>query len=106
MNCPLVLYNTGTLGTVDYYSPCECSKLCDYTGCGYRRCGFLVQFPALGATTANTVSISGKKCGGAAPLVLEATGALVTNGDLTAGAIYRVYPQTLGDVLRFVVASA
>jgi hypothetical protein len=69
MNCPLIVNNSGTLGTVDYLAPCECLKLCEYTICKYRKCGFLIQIQSLGATTTNTVNLLGKACGGSLPLV-------------------------------------
>lgn len=103
MNCPLVLYPAGTLGTVQYYSPCECTKLCQYTKCKYLRCGFLVQFSAVGATSTDTVSLLGKKCGGSMPLVAESTNALVTNATITAGQVYRVIPSIIDGVLRGIV---
>lgn len=103
MNCLLTLYSAGTLGTVDYYSPCECTRLCSYTTCEYRKCGFLVQIPVVGSTATNTVALLGKACGGSLPLVAESTGALVTNSTLTAGTIYRIYPTFIGGILRGIV---
>lgn len=103
MDCPLVLYHTGTLGTVDYLTPCECYKLCDFTGCKYRRCGILVQVESLGATTTNTIALAGRKCGGAFQLVAESNGAVVTNADLTAGSVYRIFPVNVNGVLRGIV---
>jgi hypothetical protein len=103
MNCPLILNFTGTLGTVDYFRPCECLKLCDLTKCKYRKCGFLVQFSALGTVTTDTVAIQAKACGGALPLVAASNNALVTNADLTVGAIYKVTPVTVDGILKGVV---
>ena len=105
MNCPLIANFAGSLGTVDYLIPCECLKLCEYTACNYRKCGFLVQFQSLGATTTNTVNLVGKACGGSLPLVSNTTGELVTVADLTVGDIYRIYPVSVNGILRGVVAS-
>ena len=85
------------------YTPCECTKMCQYTSCRYRQCGFLVSFSALGTTTSNTVSMQGKACGGSFPLVAESNGAVLTNANVTAGTVYRVYPQSIGGILRGVV---
>ena len=104
MNCPLVVNNSGTLGTVDYLVPCECLKLCEYTTCNYRKCGFLIQIQSLGSTTTNTVNLLGKACGGSLPLVSESTGQLVTVSSLTVGTIYRIYPSAINGILRGIVA--
>lgn len=104
MDCPLVIYPVGTLGTVDYMAPCECVKLCTYTTCHYRRCGFLITIPSVGATATNTISITGKACGGSFPLVAASTGDLVTNSAVTAGGTYRVTPVVVEGVLRGIVA--
>jgi hypothetical protein len=73
------------------------------TQCKYRKCGFLIQFSALGTVTTDTVSIQAKSCGGALPLVSAANNALVTNADLTVGTIYRVTPVTVDGILKGVV---
>ena len=103
MECPLVLYPAGSLGTVDYYSPCACLGVCDLAKCKYRQNGFIIRVQAVGATGTNTVSIIGKKCGGSMPLVAASNNALVTNADLTAGSVYTVVPATVDGVLRGVV---
>lgn len=103
MNCPLILYPSGSLGTVQYYATCECMKVCDYTECQYLRNGFLVKFQAVGATTTDTLAIIGKKCGGSFPLVLASTGALATNAAITAGNVYTVIPTFSNGVLRGVI---
>ena len=103
MDCPLIIYPSGELGTVQYYAPCECTKLCEYTSCHYLKCGFLIQVNAIGATAANTVNLLAKACGGSMPLVAESTGDLITNANLTAGTVYRVYPARVGGILRGVV---
>lgn len=103
MNCPLLTYYIGTLGTVDYLAPCECLKLCEYTSCKYRRCGFLVQAQSLGTTTTNTLNLVGTACYGSMPLIKASDNALVTNADLTAGTVYRVYPVSVSGILKGVV---
>jgi hypothetical protein len=105
MNCPLIVNFAGSLGTVDYFVPCECLKLCEYTKCQYRQCGFLIQFQSLGTTTTNTVNLVGKACGGSLPLVTNSTGELVTIANLTVGTIYRVYPTSINGILRGIVSS-
>lgn len=102
MRCPLTVNRLGQLGTVDYYAPCECVTLCELASCQYTRNGFLAQFNTLGTTTTQTVSLQATKCGGSMPLV-NAAGALVTNANLTAGTVYRIYPQYVGGILRGVV---
>lgn len=103
MDCPLVLYPSGTLGTVQYLAPCACMKLCELASCKYRRCGFIIKVQGVGAAATNTVSILGKKCGASMPLVSASANALVTNADLTAGSVYTVIPTTVDGVLRGVV---
>jgi hypothetical protein len=103
MECPLVLYPSGSLGTVQYLAPCACMKLCDFAKCKYRKNGFLVKIQAVGTVTTNTVNILGKKCGASMPLVSASNNALVTNADLTAGNVYTVVPTTVNGVLRGVV---
>lgn len=102
--CPLIVNPAGTLGTLCVYAPCGCIKLCDLTACRFSRCGLLVKFASIGATTTDTVSIQGTMCGGTLPLVAESTGDLVTNSQLTAGTVYTVYPQRINGILRGVVA--
>jgi hypothetical protein len=104
MNCPLILNNAGNLGTVNYLKPCECLKLCDLTDCKYQQCGIIIQINSVGATGTDTVSIQASACGGSMPLVAASTGALVTVSQLTAGNIYRVYPQNINGILRGAVA--
>lgn len=103
MECPLVLYPAGVLGTVQYLAPCACMKLCDLAKCKYRSKGFIVKIQAVGTTTTNTVNILGKRCGASLPLVAASTNALVTNADLTAGSVYTVIPTTIDGVLRGIV---
>lgn len=103
MQCPLVLYQSGSLGTVDYFAPCECLKLCEMTACKYTKNGFLVQFNTAGSTATNTISIVGKACGGSLPLVAASNGEVLTNANITAGSTYRVYPVMIGGVLRGIV---
>lgn len=103
MNCPLIVYKTGTLGTVDYLTPCECLRMCQYTSCNYRKCGFLIQPQSLGTVTTNTLNLVGTYCGGNIPLVTASTGALVTNADLTVGTVYRIYPTSISGVLKAIV---
>lgn len=104
MNCPLGLNYKGTLGTVDYYAPCECVSVCELSKCQYNRCGLIVKFNSIGGTGTNTVSILSTKCGGAIPLVNSA-GALIANSELTAGAVYTVYPQYINGIVRGLVPS-
>lgn len=103
MRCPLTLYPAGTLGTVDYLSPCDCMGVCELAKCKYRQKGFIVKVQAIGATTTNTVAIIGKKCGASMPLVAASNSALVTNADLTAGNVYTVVPTTVDGILRGIV---
>lgn len=103
MNCPLILYPAETVGTVQFYAPCECLKPCDFAKCKYFKKGFLVQFQAIGATSTDTVSIVGKVCGGSFPLVTESTGALLLNSGITAGTVYKVVPSIVDGILRGVV---
>lgn len=103
MNCPLTLFPSGTLGTVQYLAPCECMKLCEFAKCKYRKSGFIVKVQAVGTTATDTVSILGKKCGASMPLVSASANVLVTNADLTAGNVYTVIPTTVDGVLRGVV---
>lgn len=105
MDCPLILYYAGTLGTADYLAPCDNCRMCAYTTCKYKECGFLIQPMSLSSTTTNTVQLLGKSCGGSIPLVSASNGALVTVADLTAGTIYRVYPSTVNGILRGIVSS-
>jgi len=55
MDCPLILYYAGTLGTADYLAPCDNCRMCAYTTCKYKECGFLIQPMSLSSTTTNTV---------------------------------------------------
>ena len=103
MECPLILCPAGTLGTVQYLSPCACMKLCDMAKCKYRKNGFIIKIQAVGSVTTNTVNILGKKCGASMPLVAASNNALVTNANLTAGNVYTVIPTTVDGVLRGVV---
>lgn len=103
MKCPLGMNFVGTLGTVDYHSPCECVSMCRITQCKYTKNGMLVKFSSIGATAANTVSIVAPKCGGAMPLT-DTAGELVANSALAAGNVYTVYPQYINGILRGVVA--
>ena len=103
MNCPLTVFPAGVVGTVQYYAPCECMKVCEFAKCKYRRNGFIIQVQAVGATSTNTVALLGKKCGASMPLVAASTGDVLTNANLTAGQIYTVIPMTVDDVLRGVV---
>lgn len=103
MNCPLGLNFKGSLGTADYYSPCECVSICELTECKYAKNGLIVKFNALGSTGTNTVCVLSTKCGGSIPLVNSA-GALITNSDLTAGSVYTVYPQYVNGIVRGLVS--
>lgn len=103
MNCPLVLYPSGVLGTTQFYAPCECLSICDLAKCKYRKCGFIVKIQGVGTPTTNAVSILGKKCGGSMPLVAASNNAVVTNADLTAGEVYTVIPATIDGILRGIV---
>lgn len=103
MECPLTLYPSGVLGTVQYLAPCACMKLCELAKCKYRSNGFIIKVQAVGTTATDTVSILGKKCGASMPLVAASTNALVTNANLTAGSVYTVVPSTVDGVLRGVV---
>lgn len=104
MECPLTLNLAATVGATNYYAPCGCVGVCELASCKYTKCGVLVTFTALDATGTNTVYIVGKKCGASAPVIIASTGAIATNAGLTAGTIYKIYPQTINGVLRFVVA--
>ena len=103
MECPLTLYPSGVLGTVQYLAPCACMRLCELAKCKYRSNGFIIKVQAVGTTGTNTVSILGKKCGSSMPLVSASANTLVTNADLTAGSVYTVIPSTVDGVLRGVV---
>lgn len=103
MECPLILYPSGTLGTVQYLAPCACMKLCELASCKYRRNGFIIKVQSVGTTATDTVNILGKKCGASMPLVSASANALVTNADLTAGNVYTVTPVTVDGVLKGVV---
>jgi hypothetical protein len=103
MECPLVLYPAGTLGTAQYYSPCACIGVCELAKCKYRQKGFIVKIQSVGATTTDTVAIIGKKCGASMPLVAASTNDPVTNANITAGSVYTVIPVTVDGVLRGVV---
>jgi hypothetical protein len=103
MNCPLIIFPSGVLGTTEYYAPCECLSVCDMAKCKYRKCGFIVKVQSVGTTTTNTVSILGKKCGASLPLVAASNNAVVTNADLTAGSVYTIVPATVDGILRGVV---
>lgn len=103
MECPLVLYPAGELGTMQYYSPCACIGVCDLAKCKYRQNGFIIKVQSIGATTTNTVAILGKKCGASMPLVAASTNDPVTNANLTAGSVYTVVPATVDGVLRGIV---
>ncbi len=103
MDCPIVLFPAGTIGTTQYYAPCACLKVCDFAKCKYRQNGFIIKIQSVGATTTNSVAILGKKCGASMPLVTASTNAVVTNANLTAGQIYTVIPTTVDNVLRGVV---
>ena len=103
MECPLILYPSGTLGAMQYYAPCACLKACELASCKYRKCGFLVKFQAVGTVTAQTVAILGKKCGASIPLVAASNNAAVTNANLVAGTVYTVMPVTVDGILRGVV---
>lgn len=103
MDCPLVLYPAGTLGTTQFYAPCACISVCDLAKCKYRQNGFIVKIQAVGATTTNTVAVLGKRCGGSMPLVAASNNAVVTNADLTAGEVYTIVPATVDGVLRGIV---
>lgn len=103
MNCPLIIYPSGTLGTTDYYAPCECIGICELAKCKYRKNGFLIKVQALGDTEANAVAILGKKCGSSMPLVAASDNAPLTNAELTAGDVYTVIPATVDGILYGVV---
>lgn len=103
MECPLVLYPSGGLGTSEYYAPCACLGICELAQCKYRQHGFIIKVQAVGTPTTNTVAILGKKCGGSMPLVAASNNAVVTNADLTAGEVYTVIPVTVDGILRGVV---
>lgn len=103
MQCPLILYPSGTIGTVQYYAPCACLKVCDLAKCKYRKCGILVKFQSVGATETDTVAILGKKCGASMPLVAASNNAAVTNTNVVAGTVYTVVPTTVDGILRGIV---
>jgi hypothetical protein len=103
MECPLVLYPAGVVGTTQYYAPCECLKVCALAKCKYRTNGFIITVQSVGATTTNAVAILGKACGASMPLVAASNNAVVTNADLVAGSVYTVIPVTIDGVLRGVV---
>lgn len=103
MECPLILYPSGVVGTVQYYAPCACMGICELASCYYRQNGFIIQVQSVGATTTDSVAILGKKCGGSMPLVAASNNAVVTNANLTAGSVYTVIPTTVDGVLRGVV---
>jgi hypothetical protein len=103
MECPLVLFPAGILGTTQYYAPCACLGICELAKCKYRQNGFIIKIQAVGTTTTNAVAILGKKCGGSMPLVAASNNAVVTNADLEAGQVYTVIPVTVDGVLRGVV---
>lgn len=103
MNCPLIIFPSGVLGTTEYYAPCECLSVCDMAKCKYRKCGFIVKVQSVGTTGTNTVNILGKKCGASLPLVAASNNAVVTNADLTAGSVYTIIPTTVDGILRGVV---
>jgi hypothetical protein len=103
MNCPLAIFPSGVIGTVQYYAPCECLKVCEFAKCKYRKCGFIIKVQSVGTVTTNTVAILGKKCGASMPLVAASNNAVVTNADLTEGDVYTVVPTTVDGILRGVV---
>ena len=103
MDCPLILYPAGVLGTTQYYAPCECLKACALSQCKYRQNGFIIKVQAVGTPTTNEVAILGKACGASMPLVAASNNAVVTNADLTVGNVYTVIPVTVDGVLRGVV---
>jgi hypothetical protein len=61
MECPLVLFPAGVLGTTQYYAPCACLGICELARCKYRQNGFIIKIQAVGTTTTNAVAILGKK---------------------------------------------
>lgn len=103
MECPLILYPSGVLGTTQYYAPCACMKVCEFASCKYRRCGFLVKVQAAGSNAAYAVSILGKKCGASMPLVAASDNSVLTNADLEAGQVYTIIPTNIDGILRGVV---
>lgn len=103
MDCPLILYPAGVIGTTQYYAPCACLKVCEYASCKYRRSGFLVTVQSVGATTTDSVAILGKGCGASMPLVAASNNAVVTNADLVAGSVYTIVPVAVDGVLRGIV---
>jgi hypothetical protein len=103
MDCPLVLFPAGIVGTTQYYAPCTCLGVCDLAKCRYRKNGFIIKIQAVGTPTTNTVALLGKKCGASMPLVAGSNNAVVTNADLTADSVYTVVPVTVDGVLRGVV---
>lgn len=103
MQFPLILFPSGTIGTTDYFAPCECLKVCDFAKCKYRRNGFVVKFQAIGTVTTNAVVILGKKCGASMPLVAASNNSVVTNANLTAGDLYTIVPTTVNGILRGIV---
>ena len=103
MDCPLIIFPSGTLGTTDYYAPCGCYSVCDYAMCKYRKCGFIIKVQSVGTVTTNSVALLGKKCGASLPLVAASNNAVVTNADLTAGSVYTVVPANVDGILRGIV---
>lgn len=103
MNCPLILYPSGVLGTTQYYAPCSCIGVCELAKCRYRQNGFIIKVQSVGASATDTVAILGKKCGASMPLVAASNNAAVTNAELTAGSVYTVVPTTVDGILRGVV---